>query len=131
NRADLLARRPRHHGNAGFEQVFAGQLEIGMPAAEETREQPRKAGVRLVEGLLETGASLAVDLADRVLQRLERVREIVVLRVEIRLSFGLLAKLVDRREIDRAETLNPALDPLGVLLPFRAIRVRRQLRDHL
>jgi hypothetical protein len=37
--AVALARRARHDGDAGLEQVVAGQLQVGVAAAEEPREE--------------------------------------------------------------------------------------------
>src|SRR4051812_30836984 len=105
NRAVLLAGRPRHHGHASQQYVFAVELEISMASAEESREQPAEPLVRLFEHLLEPGSRLAIDPANCVLECLERFGEVRVLRVEIRLALGLLFELVDRREVDRAEAL--------------------------
>ena len=59
-----------------------------------------EAGLTLVERVLEARARLAIDLADGVLERVERVGEVGELAVEIFLALGLLLELVDRREVD-------------------------------
>ncbi len=69
-----LAGRARHDGDAGLQQVLVGQLQIGVPAAEQPRKELLKAVVDLIVGLLETVAGLAVDLADRLFQGLQRAR---------------------------------------------------------
>ena len=108
------------------EHVFAVHLEIGVAAAEEPREQTAEALVGLVERFFEPRARLAIDLADRVLERLERFGEIRELRVEILLALGLLLELVDRRQVDRAEPLNPALELLERLVPDGGRRIGGQ-----
>ena len=66
-----------------------------MTAAEEPREKPLQALVGLVERLLEPRARFLIYLADGVLERLERFREIRELRVEILLPLLLFLELVD------------------------------------
>src|SRR6185369_16499303 len=102
-----------------------------MPSAEKAREQTSEPLVRLFEYFLETRSRLPIDPADRILERLERFREVRVLRIEIRLALGLLPKLVDRREIDSAEALDPSLELLERLVPRGERRVWRQLRYDL
>src|SRR4029079_3996686 len=102
-----------------------------MPSAEKAREQTSEPLVRLFEYFLEPCSSLPIDPADRILERFERFREVRVLRIEIRLALGLLLELVDRREIDSAEALDPSLELLERLVPRGERRVWRQLRYDL
>src|SRR5690606_37265953 len=131
NGAVPLARRPRHDRHARIEQILAVQLEIRMPAAEEAREEAAKPLIRLLERFLEARPGFPIDLANRLLEGLERLREILELRVEVLLALGLLLELVDRGEVDRAKALNLALDRLERLVPRRRRRVFRELREHL
>jgi hypothetical protein len=66
-----LARRARHDGHAGVQQVLAGELQVGVAAAEDARKELLQALVDPIEGLLEARPGLAVDLADGRLQRLQ------------------------------------------------------------
>ena len=73
NSAVSLARGPRHDRHPGIQQVFAGELQIGMATAEHFREELLQATVNAVEVLFEACAGFAVDFADRVFQCIERV----------------------------------------------------------
>src|SRR5690606_13578302 len=117
DRAVPLAGRTRHDRHARIEQVLPVELEISMAAAEETREQPAEPLIGLLERLFEARPRFPVDLPDRILERLERFGEIGELRVEVLLALGLLLELVDRGEIDRAETLDLPLDRFERLAP--------------
>ena len=68
NGAVLLARRARHDGHAGVEQVIAGQLQIGVTATKDFREQRLQAVVDLVEGLFKARTGFPVNLANNLLQ---------------------------------------------------------------
>jgi len=71
-----------------------------------------------LEGLLEPLAGGAVDLADRLLEGVQRVRKVGELAVEVLLALGLFGELVDRREVDVALEL---VD-LGEILVERRLR---------
>ena len=65
-------------------------------------------GVDAVEGVLETRARLLVDLAHRLLERLERIGEVGELAVEVFLALGLFLELVDGRQVHLAQLLEVA-----------------------
>ena len=69
NGAVALARGARHYGDSGRQQIIPGQVEVGLAAAKEFREQVLEALVHLVVGFLESISRFAVDLADRILER--------------------------------------------------------------
>src|SRR5690606_8341314 len=106
NRARLLAGRARHDRDTGGQQVLAVELEIGVSAAEQAREKAPQTLVRLLVSVLELRTRLTIDLADGFLEGLERLGEIVKLRVEVGLALGLLLELVDCGQVDRAAPLN-------------------------
>src|SRR5690606_19796716 len=131
NGAVPLAGRPRHDGDARLEEILAVELQIGMAAAEETREEPPQPLIRLVERLLETRAGFPIYLSDRLLERLERFGEIRELRVEVLLALGLLLELVDRGEIDRPKALDLPLDRFERLVPDGRRRILGKLGEDL
>ena len=55
NRADSLAGRTRHDGDARIQQVIRLEFEVRISAPEQTRKQDAEAFVRAVEGLPEAG----------------------------------------------------------------------------
>ena len=67
-----------------------------MAATEQSREQLGHSGVGVVECFLESRTRLAIDLADRILQRLQRLGQIGKLRIQIFLARRLLFVLVNR-----------------------------------
>src|SRR5690606_21897474 len=77
DRAVSFARRPRHDRHARIEHILAVQLEIRMPAAEEARKQAPEPLIRPLESFLESRPRLPIDLANRLLERLERLREVL------------------------------------------------------
>ena len=117
NAAVALARRPCHHRHAGVEQIFAGEFEIGVTTTEQFREQLLEPRIDAVEGLFETRAGLSIDLADRLFQRRQRFADVLMLGIEVGHALALFLKLVDRREVDRAETLDTVAQVLGPRLP--------------
>src|SRR6056297_2392529 len=112
-----FAGRPRHHRHARGEEILAGELQIGVPAAEKLREQPLEAGVHQVVGLAEARARLLVDLADRPLQRAQCLVQVGQLGVEVLLALGLFLEFVDRGEIDGPEPLDAGAELVQVLFP--------------
>ena len=131
NRADALARRARHDGDAGREQVIAGQLQIGVSAAEQTREQLLDAGIDAIERFLEARARFLVDLADRAFERFERGRKVGELRVEIGLALRLFVEFLDRGEIDRFEAPDLLLEIGKLALPLLGLGLGRQRVENL
>ena len=102
-----------------------------MPAAEQAREFLLQAGVHLLEGLLEARAGLFVDLAHRLLERAQRIRQVGVLAVQVFLALGLLLELIDRGEIHLAQPRHVGTHGAELVLPARRVRIRRQRRDDL
>ena len=121
----------RHDRDAGLEHVLAVHLEVGVAAAEQARKEPPQTLIGFLESLLESRARFAVDLADRVLERLERFGQVGELRVEILLAFRLFLELVDGGQVDSAEPLEPALELLERVVPHDFRRVRRQAERDL
>src|SRR6185437_6623361 len=97
-------------GDAGVEQVLAGQFQIGVAAAEQIREQRLEAGVDTIEGVLETYARFAVDLPDRVLQRFQRRGEVGHLRIEVFLALRGLGVFGNRGQVDRFQPRDARVD---------------------
>src|SRR5690606_5609790 len=83
NGAVLLARGPCHDGDTGIQQVVAGELQPGAAAAEYLRKQVLQPTIDLVEGLLEAAAGFPIDLADDLLQCIQRLYQVRVLRVQV------------------------------------------------
>jgi hypothetical protein len=73
DRADPLAGRLGHDRDAGVQHILAGQFQMGLAAAEQARKQILQAGVDPLEGVLEAGAGLAVNFANGVFQRSQRL----------------------------------------------------------
>ena len=129
DRAVPLAGRARHDGHARLEHVLADELEVRHAAAEQARELLLQAGVDPIERFLEAAARLAVDLADRFLERGQRVRQVGELAVEVFLALGLFLEFIDGREVDLAEPLD-LLARLGeALLPGGDVRLRHETRS--
>src|SRR3546814_9007258 len=82
------------------------EFEVGVAAAEQARIDLLHARVDPVEGVLEAAAGLAVDLADRVLQRVQRGGEVGVLGVEVFLALRGLGVLGDRGQDPKSTRLN-------------------------
>ena len=57
-----FAGRARHQRDPGIEQVFAGQFEIRMPAAEHLAEEFAEPLVDRIERLLEARPSFTIDV---------------------------------------------------------------------
>ncbi|KGD44404.1 hypothetical protein DO72_5716 [Burkholderia pseudomallei] len=127
NRRVLLAGRLRHHLHAGVENLVARHDELRLPAAEQAREQIAEMAVHFVEGRLQERARFLVDLADRVLERLDRVRQIGRLRIEEHLALARGRELVERRHVDRAERVDRVVDPRDLALQVRRLHVRHEL----
>src|SRR5690606_35343103 len=129
--AVALARRPRHDGNAGLEQIVLGELEVRAAAAEQPREEPLEVLVDLVEGFLEARARFAIHPANRLLERRERLRQVLGLLVEVALAARKLLELLDRDQVDRPEALDAVRNALEALLPGGLVRLGRHFREHL
>src|SRR5690606_19189110 len=104
---------------------LARQLEVRVAAAEQARETLLQSGVDAVERILEARARFTVDFADRRLEGLERLGEILELSVEVFLALGLLLELIDRGEIHLTEPLDLAGKLGEAALPFGDIRLWR------
>ncbi len=115
--ADALARRPRHDADAGGQQVFAGQLEVGVAAAEQPGKQFLDTLVDPFEGVLEPRPRLAVDLGDGAFQRLQRLDQVVVLRIEVFLALRFLLVFLDGRQVHRLQPGNTQVQALDFGLP--------------
>src|SRR5690606_42020489 len=100
DRAVVLARRPRHDGNAGLEQIVLGELEVRAAAAEQPREEPLEVLVDLVDGFLEARARFAIHPANRLLERRERLRQVLGLLFDDALAARLLLQRLGRAPVD-------------------------------
>src|SRR4029077_3797458 len=98
--------------------------------AEEPWKLLAQTRVDALERVLEARAGLAVDAPHGFGERIERRREIGELAIEIFLALALIAQLIDRGEVHRAESLDIATRVGELLLPGGHIRVRRKLRLH-
>ena len=76
NRAVAFAGWPRHHRNAGRQQVIARQFEVGMTAAEQFREQALESCVHVVVRIAESRPGFTVDLANSAFKCLKRVVQV-------------------------------------------------------
>ncbi|WP_341649911.1 hypothetical protein [Thauera humireducens] len=74
-------------------------------------EQRPELAIDGIVGFLQLLARLAVDAPDRILERLDRLQQVVGLRIEIALAFGRAAQFVECSEVDRAEFRNLARQP--------------------
>ena len=97
--AVALARRTRHHGDAGFFGLLFRDFEIGVAAAEQTRKFLLQSGIHPIEGVLETRPRLAIDLAHRRFERLQRIGQILALAVQVLLALRLFLELADGRQV--------------------------------
>ncbi len=97
-----------------------------MAAAEHFREQLAKALVHSVERFFEARAGFAVDPADRVAERLERLDQIAVLLIQILFALRRRLVLFDRREVDRAEPLDAVRYAFELFRPRGLGRLGRQ-----
>ena len=77
NRAVALARRTRHHGDTGAEQIVTAEIEVSVTATEQSREQAFEFRVHSVKGFFEPRTCLAVDLADRAFKRFEGLCQVL------------------------------------------------------
>src|SRR5690606_13759387 len=110
--ADALTGRSRHDGDARHQQIVAIELQIGMPAAEEAREYAAQPLIGTIERFLEARPRLSIYLANGALEGLERLAQILELRIQVLLPLQLLLVLVDGREVDRPQPLNSPLQSL-------------------
>src|SRR5690606_1271410 len=101
--AVALSRRMRHDLHAGIEDLLARHDELRLAAAEEGGKERAEMAVHALEGLAQELARLAVDLADGVLERANRLLEVRRLRVEEALALLARAELFQRRKVHRAQ----------------------------
>src|SRR5260221_2034391 len=111
-----LPGRLRHHLYAAIEDFFAGHDEPRLPAAEERREERPEMPVHAFEGLAQELARLAVNLADRILQRRHPLFEVGGLRIEGCLALAAGAQLLHRRQVHRAEFAERLRNPRDLAL---------------
>ncbi len=123
-----LAGRPRHHCHSGRQHLFADQLQVSRAAPEQARELLLEARVDAVERVLETRSGLAIDLADRLVEGVERLGEVSELPIEVFLALGLLGQLLDGGKVDRAEPLDLSRDLGERRFPGGCTRLGRDLR---
>ncbi|MPM66172.1 hypothetical protein SDC9_113079 [bioreactor metagenome] len=81
NRLVLLARWLCNHLHARVQNLVAGHHQLGLTAAEQLGEHAAEMAVHGLEGARQQGARFGVDLADRVLQRVHRHRQVFGLRI--------------------------------------------------
>ena len=92
--------------NTGIQQVILGHFEMRLATTEQFRETFRHALIHLLKSLLETIAGFAIDFANCAFERIKRRNQVLVLRIQVLAALGLLAKLIDGSEIDRAQSLS-------------------------
>ncbi len=83
NGAVLFARRPRHDGDTGAENIVVGEFQAGMTTTKDFREQVGQAGVHLVEGFFKAVACLTVDFLNGAFQCGQGFFQIFVLGIQI------------------------------------------------
>ncbi len=101
-----------------------------MAAAKDFGEQVLQAVVDLVEGFLEARTCFPVDLANHLFQGAQGFFQITVLRIQIALALRLLLVFFNRREVNRAQALNPRIQLRQLLLPIALVGVLRQGGQH-
>jgi hypothetical protein len=125
---EALARGARHDGNAGVQQIVAGQFQARLAAAEQAPELLSEALVDLVVGRPEHGASLPIDLVHGLLQRLQRRDQVVVLFSEVLAALDQAARLFDGGQVDRTQAFDLPVQGRDRLFPGREIGRFRQFR---
>jgi hypothetical protein len=126
--AVLLAGRLRHDLDAGVEDLFAGQDQPGLAAAEELREEDAELAVHVVVGILQLLARLAVDAADGVFQRVDGLGQVLGLAVEEALAFARGVQFVEGGEVHRAERLDLGAEARDVAGQQRLLHLACQFR---
>ena len=106
NGAVFLARRPRHDGNARFQQILPRKLKVSIASSEHFREQRLEPPIDLVERLLEALPGFTIDLAYGVVQGFQ-----------LGLALALNLVLLDGSEVDSTQALNPGSDFFKVFRP--------------
>src|SRR5450759_380483 len=114
DRAVLLARRLRDDLHAGVEYLLAGQHQLGLAAPKQRREQLTKVAVNLLERVQQPLAGLAVNAADCVLERGERLIQVLRLRIEIILALLRRFQFLERREVDGAKHAELFVQPRDI-----------------
>ena len=117
NRTVTFTRRTSHHGNSRRQEIVAGELQVGMTAAKQLREQAFETLVDVIVSLAEARARFPVDLANRTFERCQGVIEIRKLRIQVLLAFRLLLELVDRSQVDRSQPVDSGPDRRQLVLP--------------
>ena len=126
----LLARRLGHDFEACLQRVLAlDQLQLRGAAAEQLREQVLEVAIDLFERGEQPLARLAVEALDALAQLRDRRHQIVALAGE-RCVLGLdLAQFFFCAQVDRAQPLALAPQPLELLLDIRQFRQRLAFLD--
>ena len=78
----------------------------GLSALEEPREDLREVLVDPRKGLVELGARNLIDLLDGLLRVLDRLHQVLALRLEEAVALGGLLVLVERHHVHRAHLLD-------------------------
>ena len=89
-----------------------------------------KSAIDLIKGIFEAVAGFLVDLADHVFEGVQRFDQIVVLRVQITFTLGLLLVFVDGRQVDRTQALNARGNAFEFFLGVLLVGLGRQRGEH-
>ena len=112
----LLAGRLRHHLHARIQNLVAGDDELGLPAPEQLREHAAEVPVHRFKRARQQLARFAVDLADRVFQRVHGLGQIGGLRVQKHLAFTRQVQFIQRSQVDGAQRGNFAVQAVNFAL---------------
>ena len=118
--------RASHHRDTGAQQIVVGELQIGMPAAEQTRKHDAQTLVDLLEGILETRTGLAIDFLNRGRQCIQRLLQILVLGIQIELPLRLLIVFLDGRQVDGSKTVDAPFHGGELVFPLRGLGLLAQ-----
>ena len=125
----LLARRRSDDVDAALVRILrVGELHEGLAAAKELREGHREVLVDDLEGLIELHARDVVDLLDRSLGILDRIKEVLALGFEKAVAGDRLVVLLKRHHVDRPHRLEPLLQRASFFL-FSVQRLAFDARD--
>ena len=129
-RRRLLARGLGHDLEAGFERIVAfDQLQFGGAAAEQLGEQVLEVLVDLLERRQQPLARLAVEALDAEPQLLDRLHQVVALGGERGVLGFDLAQFFLGAQVDRAQPLALAAQPLQPFLDLGELGQRLALLD--
>ncbi len=112
----LLAGRLGHHLHAGVQDLLSRHHQPGVAAAEQLGEHAAEVFVDGLESGAQQLTGLVVDLLDRVFERGDGLVQVGRLRVEEGLALARGRQFVQRRQVDRAQALDVAVQAVDLTL---------------